>query len=61
MNKSYKSSRRAILILESPSELDSADTNISNVLPFVKGIAKLAVKTDVFHANFYEAKTSSKH
>lgn len=57
MNKKYKSNRRAILILESPWELDSADTNRSSVLPFVEGIAKLAGNTDVFHANFYDAKS----
>lgn len=55
MNKKYKSNRRAILILESPWELDSTDTNRSSVLPFVEGIAKLTGNTDVFHANFYDA------
>lgn len=49
--------RKAILILESPWDLDSYDTNRSSVLPFIEGIAKLAKNTDVFHANFYDKKS----
>lgn len=51
--------RRAILVLESPWELDNEDANRSSVLPFVEGIAKLAGGTDVFHANFYDKKSFS--
>ena len=45
---------RAIIVLESPWELDSTDANRSSVLPFISGIAKLAGDTDVLHANFYD-------
>jgi len=45
---------RAILILESPWELDNGDANRTSVLPFVEGVAKLAGDTEVFHANFYD-------
>lgn len=45
---------RAILVLESPWELDAGDANRSSVLPFVEGVAKYAGDTDVFHANFYD-------
>lgn len=50
-------SNRAILILENPWELDSADCNRTSVLPFVEGIAKLAGDTEVFHANFYDKRS----
>lgn len=52
MNKS--NSNRAILVLESPWELDDGDANRSSVLPFVEGIAKYAGDMEVFHANFYD-------
>jgi hypothetical protein len=45
---------RAIIVLESPWELDSTDANRSSVLPFINGIAKLTGDTDVLHANFYD-------
>lgn len=45
---------RAILILESPWELDNEDANKTSVLPFIDGVAKLAGDTEVFHANFYD-------
>lgn len=49
-----KYANRAIIVLESPWELDSADANRSSVLPFIDGIAKLTGDTDVLHANFYD-------
>ena len=52
MRKSKSS--RAILILESPWQLDDADSNRSSVIPFIEGIAKLAGDTEVFYANFYD-------
>ncbi|MCL1058681.1 hypothetical protein L2729_11860 [Shewanella gelidimarina] len=51
------STNRAILVLESPWELDNEDSNRTSVLPFVEGIAKLAGNTEVFHANFYDKKS----
>ncbi|HDO1355479.1 hypothetical protein Q7I30_19105 [Aeromonas veronii] len=48
------SSNRAILILESPWELDYSDSNRTSVLPFVEGVGKLAGDTEVYHANFYD-------
>lgn len=45
---------RAILVLESPWELDAADANRTSVLPFIEGIAKLAGDVEVYHANFYD-------
>lgn len=56
-SKAKQLGRRAILVLESPWELDSHDANRSSVLPFIEGIAKLAENTDVFHANFYDLKS----
>lgn len=52
MPRKYANS--AIIVLESPWELDSTDANRSSVLPFINGIAKLAGDTDVLHANFYD-------
>ena len=52
MRKSKSS--RAILILESPWQLDDADSNRSSVIPFIEGIAKLVGDTEVFYANFYD-------
>lgn len=54
------SSNRAILILESPWELDHFDANRSSVRPFIEGIGKLAGDTEVFHANFYDKKSFEK-
>ncbi|HKM36549.1 MAG TPA: hypothetical protein VJY83_02785 [Thiopseudomonas sp.] len=51
------SANRAILILESPWELDEADSNRTSVLPFIEGVAKLAGNTEVYHANFYDSKS----
>lgn len=53
----HKSTRSAILVLESPWALDKTDSYRASVLPFVEGIAKLAEETDVFHANFYDKKS----
>lgn len=47
-------SNRAILVLESPWEIDDCDANRTSVLPFVEGVAKYAGDTEVFHANFYD-------
>lgn len=47
-------SNRAILVLESPWELDEGDANRTSVLPFIEGVAKLAGDTEIFHANFYD-------
>lgn len=52
MPKKY--ANRAIMILESPWELDATDANRSTVLPFIEGVAKLSGDTDVLHANFYD-------
>lgn len=57
--RKHKSTRRAILVLESPWALDKSDCYRASVLPFVEGIAKLAEDTDVFHANFYDKKSFS--
>lgn len=48
------SSRRAILVLECPWEMDDADSNRTSVAPFIEGISKLAGDTEVYHANFYD-------
>lgn len=53
----HPSSNRAILILESPWELDHFDANRSSVRPFIEGIGKMAGDTEVFHANFYDKKS----
>jgi len=45
---------RAIIVLESPWELDDDDANRSSVLPFIEGVAKLAGDMDVLHANYYD-------
>ncbi|GGY46526.1 hypothetical protein [Pseudoduganella albidiflava] len=51
---------RAILVFESPWELDGSDANRSSVLPFVEGVAKYAGDTEVFHANFYDESSFDK-
>ncbi|PZN82997.1 MAG: hypothetical protein DM484_05465 [Candidatus Methylumidiphilus alinenensis] len=51
---------RAILVLESPWELDNQDANRSSVIPFINGVAKLAGDTEVFHANFYDKNSFEK-
>ncbi len=48
---------RAIIVLESPWELDKTDANRSSVLPFVEGVAKLAGDMEVLHANYYDEKS----
>ncbi len=48
---------RAIVVLESPWELDDRDANRSSVIPFVEGVAKLTGDTDVHYANFYDKKS----
>lgn len=53
-------SNRAILVFESPWELDGSDANRSSVLPFVEGIAKYVGDTEVFHANFYDESSFDK-
>ena len=53
-------SRRAIIVLEAPWELDDKDANRTSVLPFIEGIAKFAGDTEVLHANFYD-KSSFNH
>ena len=47
-------SNRAILVLESPWELDETDANRTSVFPFVEGVGKLAGDTAVHYANFYD-------
>lgn len=51
---------KAILILESPWELDDGDANRSSVLPFVEGVAKIVGDIEVFHANFYDKSSFKK-
>jgi hypothetical protein len=58
--KSRHSSNRAILVLESPWELDGLDSNRTSVLPFVEGVAKYAGDTEVFHATFYDESSFKK-
>lgn len=53
-------SKRAILVLESPWELDETDANRTSVLPFVEGIGRLAGDTVVHYANFYDTKSFEK-
>ena len=48
-----KHTNKAILILESPWELDDGDANRSSVLPFIEGVAKINGDIEVYHANFY--------
>lgn len=55
MSKRYAS--RAILVLESPWELDERDSNRSSVIPFIDGVAKITGDTDVHYANFYDKKS----
>lgn len=57
MSKKHESTRRAILVLESPWAMDKSDCYRASVLPFVEGIAKFAEETDVYHANFYDKKS----
>ncbi|MDN3562088.1 hypothetical protein [Vreelandella neptunia] len=54
---SLRHASRAILVLESPWELDDRDANRSSVIPFVEGVAKLTGDTDVHYANFYDKKS----
>ncbi len=54
------SSNRAILILESPWELDSSDSNRSSVFPFVDGVSKYSGDIEVYHANFYDKNSFEK-
>ena len=58
--RSNHSSNRAILVLESPWEMDCSDSNRTSVLPFVDGVAKYAGDTEVFHANFYDESSFKK-
>lgn len=53
-------SKRAILVLESPWELDETDANRTSVLPFVEGVGKLAGDTVVHYANFYDKSSFKK-
>jgi hypothetical protein len=53
-------SRRAIVVLESPWELDETDANRTSVLPFVEGIGKLTGDTAVHYANFYDKSSFEK-
>lgn len=46
--------KNAILVLESPWELDNFDANRSSVLPFVQGIARMHGDTEVYSLNFYD-------
>lgn len=48
---------RAILVLESPWELDERDSNRTSVMPFIEGVAKYAGDTEVYHANFYDKRS----
>ena len=47
----------AILVLESPWNLDRRDANRSSVKPFIEGMAKYAGDVEVYHANFYDAQS----
>lgn len=53
-------SRHAILVLESPWELDETDANRTSVLPFVEGVGKLTGDTAVHYANFYDKSSFNK-
>lgn len=53
-------SKRAILVLESPWELDETDANRTSVLPFVEGIGRLTGDTVVHYANFYDKSSFEK-
>jgi len=53
-------SKHAILVLESPWELDETDANRTSVLPFVEGIGKLTGDTAVHYANFYDKSSFKK-
>lgn len=54
------SSSRAILVLESPWELDFSDSNRTSVRPFIDGVGKLAGDTEIYHANFYDKSSFEK-
>ncbi|MFK3712736.1 hypothetical protein [Leclercia adecarboxylata] len=45
--------KNAILVFESPWNLDNYDANRSSVLPFVQGVAKMQGDTEVFFQNFH--------
>ena len=53
-------SNRAILVLESPWELDETDANRTSVIPFVEGVGKLTGDTAVHYANFYDKSSFKK-
>ncbi|WP_337018653.1 hypothetical protein [Leclercia sp. AS011] len=46
--------KNAILVFESPWNLDNYDANRSSVLPFVQGIAKMRGDTEVYFQNFHD-------
>lgn len=58
--KKQHSSRRAILVLESPWGLDASDANRTSVLPFIEGVGKFSGDVEVLHANFYDASSFKK-
>ncbi len=57
---SMRHANRAILVLESPWELDDQDANRTSVIPFVEGVAKWMGGTDVHYANFYDENSFGK-
>ncbi len=47
-------SKRAVLILEGPWNLDSNDANRSSVLPFFEGMAKEFHDVEIFYSRYYD-------
>ena len=49
--------KSALIILEQPWGLDKKDQNVVSVLPYFQGLERLAGNFDLYHSNFYEAKS----
>ena len=49
--------RNALVVLERPWNIHSKDQNTASVLPFFQGLQKLRNNFDLYHTNFYEAKS----
>lgn len=47
----------ALIVLEAPWDLREKDQNVVSVLPFFQGLEKLNGDFDLYHSQFYEAKS----
>lgn len=50
-------SKNALIILERPWNLSQRDRNVVSVLPYFQGLERFNEKFDLYHSNFYEAKS----